>query len=100
MSPNSLLKSIKDFPKNKLSDKEFDRLSLLTFEHQFQNNSAYRKYCKAVLKGEKVQHWSQIPAIPIGAFKSSRISCFNSKKVKHTFMSSGTTQGNENRSKH
>jgi hypothetical protein len=46
-----------------------------------------------------VQHWQQIPAVPIGAFKELTLSCIPPEQAEAVWMSSGTTNS-EKRSKH
>lgn len=79
---------------------EFDRLALAVFEHQYENVPLYRRLCE--LRGiapRDVTHWSAIPAVPADLFKEPGLAGA-SRAPAATFMSSGTTQGPERRSRH
>jgi hypothetical protein len=70
----------------------FDQLSLELFGLQFEQNSAYRRYCVArKAKPENVGHWTAIPAIPAKAFKEWNLSCLSREDWTTVFHSSGTT---------
>ena len=73
-------------------DDEFDALALELFALQFQHNPAYRKICESrKLTPEAVEHWTQIPAVPTGAFKELELSCIPPGERTAVFHSSGTT---------
>lgn len=81
------------------ADAEFDRLALAAFAHQFETVPLYRRLCE--LRGAepgKVDHWSRIPAAPADLFKEDLGQAEEPGAV--TFLSSGTTQGTERRSRH
>ena len=81
-------------------DDAFNTLALRLFAYQYDANSPYHKYCQR--RGqtpETVQHWQQIPAVPIGAFKELILSCIPPEQAEAVWMSSGTTNP-EKRSKH
>jgi Acyl-protein synthetase, LuxE len=76
----------------------FDDLAVAVFAHQFDNCTAYRRYC--LDRGrtpESVCDWRSIPAVPIAAFKQAELCC---GPAERTFLSSGTTAGVERRSRH
>jgi hypothetical protein len=76
-----------------LSDGEFDGLALEIFRHQFKRNKPYQKYCRQLGKIlSSVNHWSQIPFVPVSAFKETPLCCFPAGKAKKVFWTSGTTQ--------
>lgn len=70
---------------------EFERLSLLLFRHQFDNNALYRKFAQLLNKTpDQVNQLSNIPFLPIECFKNHRVES-NNKPIVHVFESSGTT---------
>ena len=75
------------------TDDEFDRLALRLFAHQHANNPAYRRFCQrrgATLRS--VRRWSDIPAVPIDAFKALELRCEPPASTDRVFMTSGTTR--------
>ncbi|HUC85977.1 MAG TPA: hypothetical protein VL970_12345, partial [Candidatus Acidoferrales bacterium] len=55
---------------------QFTRLALELFALQFQCNPVYRKICEArQLTPQRVEHWTQIPAVPTSVFKELELSC-------------------------
>ncbi|MGP8234228.1 MAG: long-chain fatty acid--CoA ligase [Limisphaerales bacterium] len=73
-------------------DKEFDRLALALFALQLESVPIYREFCQrrqAAL--ESVSLWSQIPALPVSAFKEFDVSSIPAGERKQVFHSSGTT---------
>ena len=73
--------------------RQFSELALELFALQFAHNSAYRKICEARgLTPEVVGHWTQIPAVPTGAFKELELSCIPPSERTAVFHSSGTTE--------
>ncbi len=80
-------------------DAEFNRLALAVFAHQFETVPLYRRLCG--LRGadpREVDHWTRIPAAPADLFKEDLGTDADPGAV--TFLSSGTTQGTERRSRH
>ena len=79
----------------------FDALALELFALQFQHNPAYRKICQARgVTPETVEHWTQIPAVPTGAFKELELSCIPPDQRTVVFHSSGTTEQKPSRHFH
>ncbi len=75
------------------TDNEFDRLALRLFAYQTSNNPAYRRFCQrrgATLRN--VTCWSDIPAVPIDAFKELDLRCAPPASTDRVFMTSGTTR--------
>src|SRR5699024_1803594 len=65
------------------------------FEYQFEENPVYRRYCTA-LRGEEVfsqiqEDISNIPLLPIQAFKEADLSTQPGKEPDLIFKSSGTS---------
>ncbi len=76
----------------------FNDLALSVFKYQFQNNKIYRLFVENLsIIPENITHYSKIPFLPIGFFKTQKVivDAFDQGSI---FESSGT--GNEIRSKH
>ena len=73
------------------SQKDFIKVTLKVFRHQYANNSAYREFCNHLNRTpDNVKTLDKIPFLPISFFKSHKI--LSSKdEIKATFTSSGTT---------
>jgi hypothetical protein len=71
--------------------KEFEKIALKVFRHQYDNNLVYQEFCN-YLKADKnnVKNILQIPFLPIQFFKSHQI-VSNTHKIQETFTSSATT---------
>src|SRR5665213_124796 len=79
----------------------FDALALELFGLQFKHNSAYRKICEARgLTPKVVEHWTQIPAVPMAAFKELELTSFAPGERTVVFHSSGTTEQKPSRHFH
>jgi len=73
------------------SEDAFNRMALEIFRFQYKNNPVYRQYVNYLsCKVDKVEHYLQIPFLPIDFFKSHDIVC-GGKIPALTFTSSGTT---------
>ena len=73
------------------SPEEFNAIALDVFTFQYKNNKIYNDFCKHLGKQiDTIQHYSEIPFLPIEFFKSKQI-ISNSKLPEITFTSSGTT---------
>ena len=82
-------------------NENFDALALELFALQFENNSAYRKICETrELTPQRVEHWTQIPAMPTSAFKDLEVSCIPPVERTAVFHSSGTTEQQPSRHFH
>ena len=76
----------------------FETLALDVFAHQFAHCTPYQEYClRRHRTPDTVADWSAIPPVPIVAFKRADLSC---GPAVRTFLSSGTTEGVANRSRH
>lgn len=70
---------------------DFETLALDVFRFQYTNNSLYQQYVQlSGILPEKVEHWTQIPYLPIELFKSHQV-LTGSQPVLFSFESSGTT---------
>jgi hypothetical protein len=73
-------------------DARFEALALALFRFQHAANAAYRRICDAFeVDPGRVRRWSEIPAVPTGAFKRARLACFPPEREVAQFRSSGTT---------
>ncbi len=72
----------------------FNALALKLFAYQFEHNPPFAKFALARAKTPRtVKAWSDIPAVPINAFKTLDLSCCAPEAAVATFMTSGTTLG-------
>jgi len=78
-------------------DAAFDRLAQAVFAWQFESLAPYRAYCQR--RGalpQRLRHWSEIPAVPVAAFKDARLVCDEGglpPEPARVFRTSGTTTG-------
>lgn len=83
------------------SGERFPSLALDLFAAQFERNAPYRRFCLRRGKTpETVREWTEIPAVPISAFKAETLACFPADQAAACFMTSGTTGGAERRGRH
>jgi len=76
------------------SEDAFNAQALTVFDFQFQNNQPYATFARSRGKTPRtVKHWSDIPPVPINAFKSLDLTCCQPDTAAAVFMTSGTTQG-------
>jgi phenylacetate-coenzyme A ligase PaaK-like adenylate-forming protein len=76
---------------NIASKKEFEKITLKVFRHQYDNNTLYRDFCSFLHKDKgSVKSVKDIPFLPIQFFKSHDV-VSTTNTVKVTFTSSGTT---------
>ncbi len=73
-------------------DHEFQTLALDLFQFQFTRNEPFGSLCEARgLAPKSIQHWREIPVVPVSAFKELEFSCLPPVERTHVFHSSGTT---------
>ena len=73
------------------SQKQFEKIALKVFRHQYENNKVYNNFCKLLnTEAGRVKSIQQIPFLPIQFFKSHEV-VSNNDPVQATFSSSGTT---------
>ena len=72
------------------NETDFNSLALKIFDFQYQNSTVYRSYVDLV-KSKKINHYLDIPFLPIQFFKTNKVITkkYSTEKV---FLSSGTTQ--------
>jgi hypothetical protein len=77
-------------------DIEFNELALTLFAYQYEHNNAFRKYCrKRRVSPTTIHYYTEIPAVPIAAFKEAILSCCPIEEAEAIFMTSGTTDPNK-----
>lgn len=72
-------------------DARFDALARELFAFQFAHCAPYRRFCEG--RGRTpatVDRWTQIPAVPTGAFKELVLRSFPAGRERHVFRTSGT----------
>lgn len=75
------------------SDAQFDQLALRLFAYQYGANPAYRSFCqRRGATPRRVTTWSDIPPVPIDAFKAMQLRCEPPRPDERVFMTSGTTR--------
>lgn len=75
------------------NDIEFNAFALKIFHYQYANNIIYQRYVNFHFTSgeiEKINHYAQIPFLPIEFFKTHNIICDN-QNPEQIFTSSGTT---------
>ncbi|MFD2601713.1 LuxE/PaaK family acyltransferase [Flavobacterium suzhouense] len=73
------------------SKKQFEKITLKVFRHQYDNNTVYRDFCSFLKKDKQnVKSIQEIPFLPIQFFKSHEV-LSSTDPVQETFTSSGTT---------
>jgi phenylacetate-coenzyme A ligase PaaK-like adenylate-forming protein len=73
------------------SDEDFQKVAMQIFKHQIINCEVYRQYVKNLnISLAGIEHYTQIPFLPISFFKSHKVISSQSK-AEFIFSSSGTT---------
>ncbi len=81
------------------SENEFNEVAIQIFNYQYENTLVYKKFVDLLnIDLKKINHYSQIPFLPIEFFKSGKIIDQDFSDINFYFQSSGTTS--ENLSKH
>ncbi|MBV9168509.1 MAG: zinc-binding dehydrogenase, partial [Chloroflexi bacterium] len=81
------------------NDAEFNELALRLFEYQFEHTLPYRRVCERRGRTpDTVDHWRQIPPVPIAGFKEALLAAEGTEGAAE-FDSSGTTRP-EHKSRH
>lgn len=79
---------------------DFGQLALRIFARQFERCQPYRRFCQGRGRTpETVRDWTEIPHLPVTAFKHARIYSGEGEPRFH-FRTSGTTGGQEARGTH
>jgi hypothetical protein len=83
------------------SDDAFNDAALSLFAYQYDRCIPYRRLCQNVGKDpSKIEHWREIPPVPVTAFKWLDLACKPISEAIRVFRSSGTTHGAARRSSH
>jgi phenylacetate-coenzyme A ligase PaaK-like adenylate-forming protein len=73
------------------NSKQFEKMALKVFRHQYENNAVYREFCDLLsIEKTAVKSIKAIPFLPIQFFKSRKVVA-TSDPIQITFTSSGTT---------
>ena len=79
----------------------FEGLALRAFRHQFEHNAPYRAFCVGRgLTPESVRTWTEVPVVPVSAFKALQLVCGPARDAEAVFRTSGTTAGTRDRGSH
>ena len=74
------------------NETDFNTVSLSVFHYQYINNSIYKAYVNSLNRDVKsINHYTEIPFLPIEFFKTKDVVCSNIKVSAICFTSSGTT---------
>ncbi|WP_312451090.1 long-chain fatty acid--CoA ligase [Comamonas sp.] len=74
------------------TDDQFDQLALRLFAYQYASNTPFRSFCqRRGASPRTVKTWSDIPAVPIDAFKALELRSEPPSQAERVFMTSGTT---------
>ncbi len=73
-------------------EERFETLALELFAHQYEHNAAYRRYCRSRrAEPGRLGSWTEIPAVPLRAFKELTLACEPPESAAAVFMTSGST---------
>jgi phenylacetate-coenzyme A ligase PaaK-like adenylate-forming protein len=73
------------------SEKQFTKIAIETFKHQFKNNKVYRSFCDLInVHPSDINNVEEIPFLPIQFFKNKTV-VSTLEEVQEVFTSSGTT---------
>ncbi|MDZ7781317.1 MAG: long-chain fatty acid--CoA ligase [Gemmatimonadota bacterium] len=79
----------------------FEGLALRVFRHQYERNATYRRFCEGRgRRPDTVTSWTDVPAVPVSAFKALDLACGEADRAEAVFRTSGTTGGAESRGRH
>ncbi|MDT8862902.1 long-chain fatty acid--CoA ligase [Alkalihalobacillus sp. MEB130] len=71
---------------------EFNKQAIAVFQFQYEHNQTFRKFCrKRRVSPRTVKHFTDIPPVPIDAFKFTTLSSHSIEEAEAVFMTSGTT---------
>ena len=88
---SQLLRWIREAPRER-DEERFERIAFALFAHQFEHCPPYRRFCEGRERTPAtIRSWTQIPAVPTGAFKELRLASFPEERTVHVFRTSGTT---------
>lgn len=88
---STILEWIQQSPRQE-DDIQFERLALALFRCQYDTSDTYARFCRALERSPStVERFSDIPAVPTGAFKEFDFRCFEMADTIKTFRTSGTS---------
>lgn len=71
---------------------EFGELAVELFAYQYEHNAVYRRFCRARrVEPGRLTRWSQIPVVPLTAFRESVLVCEPAERAAAVFETSGST---------
>ena len=75
-----------------LEEAEFDALALGLLRAQAGSNPVYRNFLRAAcFESSMAGHWKEFPALPVEAFRSGPVCCFDHNEAGLVFETSGTS---------
>lgn len=84
-----------------LDDAEFNSLARAVFAHQYACNRPLRLFCdRRGASPDSIAHWTEVPAVPVDAFKAAPLVCGSPADAAAVFRTSGTTLGAARRGEH
>ncbi len=83
------------------TEEQLDFLAARAFAVQYAGIEAYRRFCdRRGASPRTVRHWSQVPAVPVAAFRTVPLIVGGPSRARLTFRTSGTTAGAATRGCH
>lgn len=83
------------------SDSVLDEIALRSFELQYHGIEAYRRYCeRRGVAPDRISDWTEIPAVPVPAFRHVPLIVGGEEAAQLIFQTSGTTGGPASRGRH
>ena len=74
------------------AEERFESLALELFAFQYEHNGAYRRYCRARrAEPGRLASWTEIPPVPLRAFRELTLACEPPEEAAAVFMTSGST---------
>lgn len=83
---NPLEQAVHDFVRE--GKGQFEELAMAVYQDQRLRCPAYAAFCASQ---PSPRHWSEIPAVPLSAFRQTAIRTFPPEEIVRTFRTSGTT---------
>ena len=78
----------------------FDELASEVFRYQFDWNPTFRRFCEGRGVGPDVASHTEVPPVPVAAFKALDLVSGPGGAVDRVFLTSGTTRGEATRGRH
>lgn len=84
-----------------LTDEAFDTLARAVFAWQYEWNSPFAAWCRRRDRTpQQVSHWTEIPPVPVAAFREVALVAGSVEAADAVFRTSGTTSGSQHRGVH